>query len=254
MQGFVTLAALASCLVLTGPAPALDEARREGDDTRAQRAPELGGSEATPAFPRLHGYLTRELPRSARFLDHGVLALRTAGGTPHRYRLDLQLGLFDHLSVGLTAHWLPGQPAPRVWPVLAVAAWRWRGRSVVAMNGGAHYRPVLFPPVDREQNFVPETHFGLVTSELSAGWFTAGLDLGVAHSRLALADPEDTLGYRRRALFGGGVFARVGNRRVGLTFDALTALSPDPLLVFELALDLRFGAFEERSRGGWASL
>jgi hypothetical protein len=47
-------------------------------------------------------------------------------------------------------------------------------------------------------------------------------------------------------VFGGGVFARFGTRRFGVTADALAALSPDPLLVFEILLDVRFGAFSER--------
>ena len=44
---------------------------------------------------------------------------------------------------------------------------------------------------------------------------------------------------------------RVGTRRIGLTADALAMLSARPQLVFEVALDLRFGAFEQRERGGW---
>lgn len=250
MQGIVTLALLMSLAAAPGGSQTGDELAEQAP-TASDVPAQFEGSASARRFAALRAYLSRELPRSARFIDHGVLALRSAGGTPHRYRLELSVGLFDHLSVGVTAHWLPGQPAPRVWPVLAVAVWRWQGRSV-GVNLGAHYRPVLFPPVDRELAFVPETHFGVVSAELSAvGWFSAGLDLGVAHSRLPMVDPADTLRYRRRALFGGGAFARFGNRRVGLTLDALAALGPDPLLVFEAALDLRFGAFEERPRGGW---
>src|SRR5262245_31462226 len=76
-----------------------------------------GGGEASD---KLQAYLRRPMPRSARFLDHGVISLSGAGGAPHFYRLDLRVGLFDHVSVGATAHWLPGQPFPQVWPVGAI--------------------------------------------------------------------------------------------------------------------------------------
>ncbi|PRQ03571.1 hypothetical protein ENSA5_14450 [Enhygromyxa salina] len=180
-----------------------------------------------------------------------MIALTTGGGTPHIYRLDLRVGLFDHVSVGATLHWLPGQRAPQVWPVGAIAFWRMRGASGVGFEVGAHYRPVLYPPVDPQLEFVPRTHLGLGSVVVSSGLFSAGLDVGAAHTRARVVDPAETLAFRRRAVFGGGVFARVGNRRVGLSADALAVLGPDPLLVFELAVDLRFGVFEERARGGW---
>ena len=241
MAGFLTAGLLAS--LLAGPTPVpLDE----GDEGDAVESPTQKNRAALDLT-----YLRRPVPRSARFLDHGVIMVRTAGGTPHRYRLETQVALFDHVSVGFTAHWLPGQQAPQVWPIGSIAIWRWLGSKGIGFNLGAHYRPVLFPAVDREQRFMPRAHFGLATMELAAGWFTAGLDVGAAHNRFAMLDPEDTLTYRERAVFGGGVFARVGNRRYGLTVDALAAIGPDVLMVFEVALDVRFGAFEERPRGGW---
>ncbi|MFO7564290.1 MAG: hypothetical protein R6X02_16710 [Enhygromyxa sp.] len=204
-----------------------------------------GAAESSPA-DRVRAYVSRPMPRSARFLDHGDLGLGLAGGTPHLYRLDLRVGLFDHVSVGVTGHWLPGQRAPVVWPVGAIALWRYLGPGQVGLEVGAHYRPVLFPPVDPEQSFVPQTHFALGTLVVSSGLFSAGLDLGAAHTRIAVVDPAAPTRFRTRTVFGGGAFARVGNRRVGLSADALAALSPDPLLVFEIALDVRFGAFSER--------
>ena len=187
-------------------------------------------------------------------MDHGVIALAAAGGTPHIYRLDVRVGLFDHVSVGATAHWLPGQRAPQVWPVGALALWRWRSPSSgIGFEIGGHYRPVLFPPVDPEQTFVPHTQLALGSMIVASGLFSVGIDAGAAHTRLAVLDPEEPTLYRRRTVFGGGLVARVGNRRVGLSADALAVLAPEPLLVFELAVELRFGAFEERPRGGWSA-
>lgn len=202
---------------------------------------------AAPA-EQARDYLRRPVPRSARFLDHGDIALSVAGGTPQFYRVDLRVGLFDHVSIGVTGHWLPGQRAPQLWPVGAIALWRYVNPvgSGVGFELGGHYRPVLYPPVDPTQRFVPQTHFALASFVVSAGPFSAGIDAGAAHTRLAVADPSDTLSFARRTVFGGGVFARIGNRRAGLTVDALAALTREPLLVFEIAVELRFGAFSER--------
>ena len=196
-------------------------------------------------------YLQRPVPRGPRFLDHGVVAVGVAAGTPHLYRFDLRVGLFDHLSLGVTGHWLPGQRAPQIWPVAALALWRWRSSMGVGVELGAHYRPVLFPPVDLSQTFVPATHLGLASVVLAAGLVSAGLDLGFAHARLPVVDPNDVLTRRDRVVFAGGPFVRVGNRRLGIGADAVAVLSPDPLLVFEVAVDVRIGAFERRPAGGW---
>jgi hypothetical protein len=206
-----------------------------------------GGAGEPDAADRVRAYVSRPMPRSARFLDHGDIAIGVAGGTPHIYRLDLRVGLFDHVSVGFTSHWLPGQRTPRVWPVGAIAFWRWLGPSHVGFEIGAHYRPVLYRPVDPEQTFVPQTHFALGTMVVSAGPFSAGIDFGAAHTRIPMVDPAMPTNYAPRTVFGGGAFARIGTRRIGVTADALGALSPDdPLLVVELLLDVRFGAFSER--------
>ncbi len=212
-----------------------------------------GNPEAKPPGSELQAYLRRPVPRSARFLDHGVISLAGAAGAPHFYRLDLRVGLFDHVSVGATAHWLPGQRAPQVWPVGAIALGRWVAANNVGIELGAHYRPVLFPPADADHrgSFVPQTHLALGTVVLSAGWFSSGLDLGAAHTRISVVDPNDIGSFRRRVVFAGGPFVRAGNRRVGVTGEAVVVLSPKPLLVVEVALELRFGAFEERPRGGW---
>ncbi|HVH98931.1 MAG TPA: hypothetical protein VM869_09480 [Enhygromyxa sp.] len=208
----------------------------------------VGGDADQPrGSDRVRSYVSQPRPRSARFLDHGDIAIGVAGGTPHVYRLDLRVGLFDHVSVGVTGHWLPGQRAPQLWPVGAIAFWRFIGASnQVGFEVGAHYRPVLHPPVDPEQTFIPQTQFALGTMVVSAGPFSAGLDVGAAHVRIPVADPATPTAFDRRTVFGGGVFARIGTRRIGVSADALAALSPEPLLVFELMLDVRFGAFSER--------
>lgn len=205
-----------------------------------------GDADQPSAGDRVRAYVSQPRPRSARFLDHGDIQIGVAGGTPHLYRLDLRVGLFDHVSVGVTGHWLPGQPAPRVWPIGAIAFWRYLGVSQVGFEVGAHYRPVLYPPVDLEQTFVPQTQFALGTMVVSAGPFSAGLDVGAAHTRIPVTDPEAPTNFARRTVFGGGAFARIGTRRIGVSADMLAALSPDPLLVFEVLLDVRFGAFSER--------
>jgi hypothetical protein len=218
--------------------------------------PEASASGKPPPGAELQAYLQRPVPRSARFLDHGVIALAGAVGAPHFYRLDLRVGLFDHVSVGVTAHWLPGQRAPQVWPVGAIALARWVApASNIGVEIGAHYRPVLFPPVGTpgslDGSFVPQTHLALGTAVLSAGWFSSGLDLGVAHTRIGVVDPNDLESFRRRVVFAGGPYVRFGNRHVGVTGEAIVVLSPTPLLIAELALELRFGAFEERPRSSW---
>jgi hypothetical protein len=216
-----------------------------------------GNPERKPPGSELQAYLRRPVPRSARFLDHGVIALAGAVGAPHFYRLDLRVGLFDHVSVGVTAHWLPGQRAPQVWPVGSLALVRWMApTSNIGVEVGGHYRPVLFPPIDfpgslEMGTFVPQTHLALGTVVLSSGWFSSGLDLGAAHTRIPVVDPNEPESFRRRVVFAGGPFVRAGNRRVGVTGEAIVVLSPTPLLVVEVALELRFGAFEERPPGGW---
>ncbi len=245
------IALLLASLVLGPPSAETEGAHTRDSPTAAARR------------EALRAWLTRPVPRSARFLDHGVIAVAAAGGTPHRYRLELQVGLLDQLSVGVTAHWLPGQRAPQVWPVAALALWRTQRFEI-----GAHYRPVLYtsgsspgaqPPDDApdqvgdqaEGAFVPQTHMALGSAVLSSGWFSVGLDLGAAHTRIPAVDPNQRAEFRRRVVFAGGLFARAGTRRYGFYVDALAVLAPDPLLVFECGVDLRFGAFEVRAPGGW---
>ncbi|MFV8751102.1 hypothetical protein ACNOYE_11210 [Nannocystaceae bacterium ST9] len=184
---------------------------------------------------RLQRWLDRPTPISPRFLDHGQLELSLAGGTPHVYRLELRAGLFDVVSVGVTGHWLPGQPWPQLWPVGALALWRGRMFEI-----GGHYRPVLFPAVDRAAHFEPRAHFALASFTIGSGLFSAGLDVGAAHVRLPVADIGAPTLFVRETVFGGGFVVRVGNEWIGASADALAALGRDPLLVFEVKLDVRF--------------
>lgn len=230
----LSLVTFALASILAAPAPVdLDapagDTREDGQEEDGQ-----GG---------LRAWLQRPVPVSARFLDHGVVAVGAAGGVPHRYRVEVLVGVLDHLTIGATAHWLPGQTRPQVWPVVALAAYRGR-----VLELGAHYRPVLHPPVGAVPTFVPRTHLGLGSVVLSAGYFSAGLDAGVAHVRAALTDPQRATAFGRRTVFGGGVTTRVGTRRWGVRVDLLAALTESPLLIAELGFDWRFGAFELRPR------
>src|SRR5262245_34052393 len=60
-------------------------------------APQAGGDEAR-GNGRLSRYLQRPVRYGAHFLDHGVLQPAIAGGWPHMYRVELSLGLLDHIT------------------------------------------------------------------------------------------------------------------------------------------------------------
>lgn len=203
---------------------------------------------------RLRRYLTRQVARSARHLDHGVLGVGLAVGIPHVYRLELALGLLDHLTLGVTAHWLPGQRVPGWSPKAALAFFRGRWLEV-----GASYHQLLYPPTRPDDD--PETlefqrraHYAMVNVSLSQAWFTGGLDLGWARGRepLEFLTSEDINAgrfYGVRDRLGGALHLRFGTRRIGVTAQVTY-----PYTSVELALDLRFGLFELRQRGGWTQL
>jgi hypothetical protein len=203
---------------------------------------------------RLHRALTRPVARSARYLDHGVLAVNVGLGTPHVYRLELSLGLLDHLTLGATAHWLPGQRAPNWSPKASVAVLR--GRLVEV---GMFYTQVLYPATpddgdDMTVEFQRRAHFVMGSVSLSQAWFTAGLDLGWARGREAIdlmtsEDADAGRIYAVRDRLGGGLHLRFGTRRIGVTAQVM-----HPYTSAELVLDLRFGLFELRRRGGWWDL
>ncbi|MBL4686024.1 MAG: hypothetical protein JKY37_15630, partial [Nannocystaceae bacterium] len=173
-----------------------------------------------------------------------------AGGVPHKYRLELSLGLLDHLSLGVTAHWLPGSNSPKFSPRVAVAFWRWQSIAV-----GASYHWTLYPApvVDLDlatPSYQETAQWYLGSMSVGQRWISGGFDAGVV--RVREDDPSEDPGAdlrnpsRVRVRFGGGLFARVGTRRWGVTGQVLL-----PTLTAELALDIRFGLFEKRSRGGW---
>jgi hypothetical protein len=191
--------------------------------------------------------LSQPRPHGPRFLDHGVLGVGVAGGFPHLYRVELRLGLLDHLTIGATAHWLPGQRRPGWSPVVSLAFVRTRRLEV-----GASYRQVLHPPPRSDVDpttpgFQPRTHYVLGSVTFSQAWFAAGFDVGVAHLRIAdPSDPEADELFVERTRLGGGLHVRAGTRRFGLT---LQAQAPD--LSAEAVFDVRFGLFERRERGSW---
>ena len=215
---------------------------------------------------RLRRYLTREVARSARHIYHGVLVVRVGLGTPHVYRLELALGLLDHFTLGVQAHWLPGQRVPNWSPKVAVAFFR--GRLIEV---GATYHQVLYPATrddgdDATIEFQRRAHYALGTVSLSQAWFTGGLDLGWARGRekiefLTAEDLDAGRFYGVHNRLGGGMHLRFGTRRIGATAQVLTAVCTIdctagalPYTTAELVLDLRFGLFELRRRGGWWQL
>lgn len=222
-------------------------------------APELRGRADERRRPRargrLRGYLQRPVPWSARQLDHGVLQVGVAGGVPARYRVDLALGLLDHVTLGVTAHWLSGQKAPQVAPRAALAFYRHR-----IFELGSTYHQTLHPPPREdsetgERQFEKRTHWVLGHFTMSMSFFSAGFDAGVAHRRV-VPSPDPTLApgvFARRIDVAGGVHLRIGTRRFGFTFQGLVAGLDDTELTVEGLLDLRFGLFELRPRGGWRS-
>jgi len=200
--------------------------------------------------PKLAAYLTREVPSSARFLDHGVIEASIAGGYPHLYRLGLGMGLFDHVTVGLTVHWLPGQSRPRIAPRVALAAYRWRWIEV-----GAAYDRSLYPPPEVDDDpetwsFQRDAHWITAVATFSQSWISAGFEIGVVRGRVADPGQEPTDDNQNPAVWrnrlGGGVMVRMGTRRWGFSFTGRA-----PWAFAEAAFDLRFGAFELRRRGGW---
>lgn len=226
------LAAVLSSVVLMAPAEAVVE-------TPASAEPKP-----------LRRYLTREVPFSARFVDHGVLQVSAAGGWPHLYALRLHLGLFDHLVVGMQTHWLPEQRAPQISPEVSVAFVRMR-----RFEWGAHYQQTLYPPpeVDGDPttpSFSQRDHWLLTSLSLGNHWLSAGFDFGVVRARIK--DPNqdppdpDTNPSTIRWKLGGGLHLRAGTRRWGFTASVLA-----PQLMTQLAFDVRFGLFEMRRKGGW---
>lgn len=198
----------------------------------------------------LSRYLKRPVRPGPHFVDHGVLQLDAAGGWPHRYRLGVSLGVLDHLSVGATAHWLPGQRVPKVSPVIAVAAYRGR-----VMEVGARYFWSLYPPpvddLDPETlSFQRNAQWILSSASFGQAALTAGFDLGVVRARVAdpgaatRADGTNPSSIQWR--LGGGLHLRAGTRRWGFTAQVLV-----PRLFAEIRFDVRFGLFEQRPRGGW---
>lgn len=202
----------------------------------------------------LRRHLTRDVAYSARYLDHGVLQLSGAGGWPHLYAARLSLGLFDHLTIGAQAHWVPRPNAKRmgfkVSPEVSVAVLRLRWLEI-----GGYYRQTLYPAakVDdkaKTPSFAQVDHWFLSSLSLSNQWLTGGFDFGVVRARIKDPgqDPPDvnTNPSTIRWKLGGGLHLRAGTRRWGFTASVLA-----PQLMAELAFDVRFGLFEMRHKGGW---
>lgn len=234
-------------------APATADVDATSRVVEVPQAPDIAAPRLT-SRERLRRYLTRPVARSARFLDHGVIGAAVGIGVPHIYRVELSLGVLDHLTLGATAHWLPGQARPRWTPRVAVAFFRGKLLEV-----GAVYTQVLYPPTKDDGDpdtveFQRRAHYLLASVSLSQAWLTGGFDLGWGRGReaLELRLPDEVkaeVGYAVRDRVAGGLHVRFGTRRVGLTAQAWF-----PYMTAELVLDVRFGAFELRRRGGWREL
>jgi hypothetical protein len=171
------------------------------------------------------------------------------------------LGLLDHLTIGVTTHWLAGQKAPRIAPVVTLAFYRFP-----AVEIGAMYRLVLHRPPEAplaEGEILPEderppvtfeqrTHYFLATTTFTRGLASLGLDLGAAHLRQPHPDPAaEPSAFKTRVVAAGGFHLRIGTRRFGVTAQLMSAPAPLPQVTAELVLDVRPGLFELRPRGGW---
>ncbi len=213
---------------------------------------------------RTKAYLGRRVDVIPGHVEHGVLATRMIVGYPHIYRLELALGVLDHLTIGATAHWIVGQKRPGISPVIHAAFFR--GRRFVV---GANYRQLLYPPPVSEERYaeavaanrldpsvpVPvrfqrRVHYLMAALSFSQAWFSASLELGWARGREfepypampVVVEEQYTIADR----IAGGIGMRFGTRRYGLTIGARY-----PYPSFDLGLDLRFGLFEVRRRGTW---
>lgn len=206
--------------------------------------------EPTVDTPPLRRYLTRDVPYSARFVDHGVLQVSAAGGWPHLYALRLHVGILDHLVLGLQTHWLPRQSRPQFSPEVSIAFLRMRH-----VEWGVHYRETFHPPpaVDgdpKTESFSQRDRWLLSSVSLGNQWISGGFDVGVVRARIK--DPgqdppdPDTNPSSIRWKVAGGLHLRAGTRRWGFTASVLA-----PQLMAELAFDVRFGLFEMRRKGGW---
>lgn len=200
--------------------------------------------------PPLRRYLTRDVPYSARFIDHGVLQVSGAGGWPHLYALRLHVGILDHLVLGVQTHWLPRQSRPQFSPEVSIAFLRMRH-----VEWGVHYRETFYPPPEvdgkaRTESFSQRDRWLLSSMSLGNQWLSAGFDVGVLRARIKdpgqdPPDPDTNPSIIRWKL-GGGLHLRAGTRRWGFTASVLA-----PQLMTELAFDVRFGLFEMRRKGGW---
>lgn len=206
--------------------------------------------EASAADGTLSRYLQRPVRPGAHFVDHGVLQASVAGGWPHRYRLGLSLGVLDHLTLGATAHWLPGQAAPRFAPELALAAYRGPMLEV-----GARYFWSLYPPPAQDldattPSFQRSAQWLLGTASFGQAAVTAGFDLGVVRARVTDEGQDPTSQANNPSViqwrFGGGLHLRAGTHRWGFTAQVLV-----PQVMAEIRFDVRFGLFEKRAKGGW---
>lgn len=192
----------------------------------------------TEAEGGLRSYLERPRMFSPRFLDHGVISVGFAGGLPHRSRFDIGIGLLDHLTVGVSGMWLFNEKAPRWSPMIALAAFRHPNVELGFRYFGVH---------DGQRSGLPSTQWIVAVATFGHRWVTGGFEAGVYRERVI--DPLETDTTTVVWCPGGGLHLRAGTRRWGVTASAFA-----PRYHFDIAIEVRFGAFERRPRGGWSPI
>ncbi|RMH00429.1 MAG: hypothetical protein D6705_00385 [Deltaproteobacteria bacterium] len=188
-------------------------------------------------------YLGRPVLEGPHVLGHGVVEVTASGGFPHLYQFGVGVGLFDHLTLRVRGHYLPGERYGRLAPDVALAFFRGR---YVALGARYHFQVERPPPLDGDPDtpsFEQRIHVLTATFVAGTRFVAAGVEVGWARGRIpdprsptpeALVQTPVTVDR-----LAGGLSLRLGTPRFGVFARALW-----PFLIVDVGLDVRFGAFE----------